>query len=225
MAASRFRDFTRINPPEFHSSNMDKDPQEFIEGNAKIIRIMGISPVEKADLAAYQLKRVAQVWYDQLRDERGRDDALKFDRDWVPNPKIQGGAQSGQAIPLCKKCERNHKGEFLARLDTCYRFGKLDHQVKGCRSGTRSPAKTLVIGHPDQCATTLGGSQCQNRFYAFQIRKELEDSPDVVAGFWDLQDELTGRIVDKMTGRKSHLFQNFKDSNFRPFLRPTGRVI
>ena len=28
--ASRLRDFTRINPPTFHESKVDEDPQEFI---------------------------------------------------------------------------------------------------------------------------------------------------------------------------------------------------
>ncbi|KAK4706303.1 hypothetical protein R3W88_034137 [Solanum pinnatisectum] len=51
--ASRLRDFTRMSPPIFLGSKMNEDPQEFLE-----------------ELAGYQLKDVAQVWYIQWRDNR-----------------------------------------------------------------------------------------------------------------------------------------------------------
>ncbi|WMV49836.1 hypothetical protein MTR67_043221 [Solanum verrucosum] len=68
--ASRIRDFTRMNPHMFHGSKVDEDPQGFIEEMFKVVYSMGVSSQEKAELAAYQLKNVAQVWYDQWKDER-----------------------------------------------------------------------------------------------------------------------------------------------------------
>ena len=59
--ASRVRDFTRMNPPEFHGSKVDEDPQAFIDEVGKVVTIMGVTSVEKAELAAYQLKGVAQI--------------------------------------------------------------------------------------------------------------------------------------------------------------------
>ncbi|KAH0673709.1 hypothetical protein KY284_024796 [Solanum tuberosum] len=53
--ATRKRDFTRMNPPMFYGSKVEKDPQGFID---KII---------KAELAAYQLKDVAQAWFEQWK--------------------------------------------------------------------------------------------------------------------------------------------------------------
>src|SRR5687767_15806115 len=50
--ASRVRDFTRINPPEFHGSKVDEDPQAFIDEIAKVVTIMGVTLEEKAELAA-----------------------------------------------------------------------------------------------------------------------------------------------------------------------------
>ncbi|XP_055818539.1 uncharacterized protein LOC129887455 [Solanum dulcamara] len=68
--ASRVRDFTRMNPPEFHGSKVDEDPQEFIDEVYKIVSIMGVTLEEKAELAVYQLKCVAQLWYTQWKSEK-----------------------------------------------------------------------------------------------------------------------------------------------------------
>ncbi|MDV3190800.1 MAG: hypothetical protein Q8838_02735 [Candidatus Phytoplasma australasiaticum] len=48
-----------MNPPEFYGSKVDEDPQEFIDEVYKVLSIMGANSEEKAELAAYQLKRVA----------------------------------------------------------------------------------------------------------------------------------------------------------------------
>jgi len=57
--ASRLRDFTRMSPLMFFGSKVGEDPQEFVEEVYKIIDIMGVTSVEKVELAAYQLKGVA----------------------------------------------------------------------------------------------------------------------------------------------------------------------
>src|SRR5688572_1977530 len=56
--ASRIRDFTRMNPPVFYGSKVEEDPQEFIDQVLKVVTIMGVTCVEKAELAAYQIKRL-----------------------------------------------------------------------------------------------------------------------------------------------------------------------
>ncbi|WMV13383.1 hypothetical protein MTR67_006768 [Solanum verrucosum] len=68
--ASRLRDFTRMNPPIFLGSKMNEDPQEFFKKVYKIVEAMGVTAIEKAELAGYQLKDVAQVWHTQLKDNR-----------------------------------------------------------------------------------------------------------------------------------------------------------
>ncbi|XP_049357855.1 uncharacterized protein LOC125822493 [Solanum verrucosum] len=60
--ASRVRNFMRINPPKFYGSKFEEDPQEFIDEVYKVFDIMGVNPGEKAELTAYKLKGVSQVW-------------------------------------------------------------------------------------------------------------------------------------------------------------------
>ncbi|WMV38058.1 hypothetical protein MTR67_031443 [Solanum verrucosum] len=50
---SRVRDFTRMNPPKFYGSKVEEDPQEFIDEVYKVLDIIGVTLVEKAELAAY----------------------------------------------------------------------------------------------------------------------------------------------------------------------------
>ena len=49
---------------------MDEDPQGFIDEVSKVVDAMGVTPIEKQELASYQLNNVAQVWLQQKRDKR-----------------------------------------------------------------------------------------------------------------------------------------------------------
>nr|XP_025886187.1 uncharacterized protein LOC112941207 [Solanum lycopersicum] len=66
--ADRLRDFTRMNPPIFTGAKTSEDPQEFIDELHKILVAMGVTDIEKAELASYQLKDVAQTWCKMWRD-------------------------------------------------------------------------------------------------------------------------------------------------------------
>ncbi|WMV50725.1 hypothetical protein MTR67_044110 [Solanum verrucosum] len=67
--ASRVRDFMRMNPPKFNGSKVEENPQEFIDKLYKILDIMGVTLVEKAELTAYQLKGAAQIWFNYWKME------------------------------------------------------------------------------------------------------------------------------------------------------------
>ena len=68
--ASRLRAFTRMNPPMFFESKFDEEPQDFSYEVDKILYAMGVTSIEKEELAAYQPKDVALTWYTQLRDNK-----------------------------------------------------------------------------------------------------------------------------------------------------------
>src|SRR5687767_15359385 len=65
-----------MNPPEYYGSKANEDPQDFIEEIFKIVDIMGVSSTEKAELAVYQLKGIAQIWYTQWKASRLDDDGV-----------------------------------------------------------------------------------------------------------------------------------------------------
>ena len=68
--ASRIRDFMRMNPPTFHGTKVDDDPHGIINDVFILVDVMGVIPWEKEESAAYQLKDVAQVWFEKWRSER-----------------------------------------------------------------------------------------------------------------------------------------------------------
>ena len=61
--ACRLKDFTRMNLVVYYGSNTSEDPQEFVDEVHKILHSMGVDEDLKALLTAYQLKDVAQIWY------------------------------------------------------------------------------------------------------------------------------------------------------------------
>ena len=67
---SHLRDFTRINRLMFFRSRSDKDPKDFLNVVYKILYVLGVTSIEKAELAAYQIKDVSQTWFVQWRDNR-----------------------------------------------------------------------------------------------------------------------------------------------------------
>ena len=59
-----------MNPLTFHDTKVDEDPQGFIDVLFKVVYATGVTPKEKKELAAYQLKYVAQMSFELWRDER-----------------------------------------------------------------------------------------------------------------------------------------------------------
>nr|XP_009803207.1 PREDICTED: uncharacterized protein LOC104248608 [Nicotiana sylvestris] len=71
--SSRSREFLNMKPPVFTGSKKDEDPQNFIDEFQKIFWVMHDIDTEAVDLAAYQLKDVANTWYETWEESRGED--------------------------------------------------------------------------------------------------------------------------------------------------------
>ena len=59
--ASRLRDITSINPLMLYGQIENEDPHVFLDEVYDILVSMGLATGEKTELAAYQLKDVAQI--------------------------------------------------------------------------------------------------------------------------------------------------------------------
>ncbi|TMW93701.1 hypothetical protein EJD97_011276 [Solanum chilense] len=68
--ASRIWYFMSMKSSTFRGTMVDEYPQVFIDEVLKVVDSMGVSPMEKAELASYKLKDVTQLWFEQSRSEK-----------------------------------------------------------------------------------------------------------------------------------------------------------
>ena len=67
-AGVRIHNFLRMNPPVFTGSKANEDPQNFIDEVQKILKAMHATETEDVELISYQLKDVANIWYNQWEE-------------------------------------------------------------------------------------------------------------------------------------------------------------
>ena len=70
MSAYRIREFLSMNPPEFSTYKVEENPNGFINEVYKTLAIMVLTSREKAKLATYQLKDLAQIWHEQWKHSK-----------------------------------------------------------------------------------------------------------------------------------------------------------
>ena len=49
----------------------NEDPQNFLDEIKKIFEVMQVTGIYRVELASYQLKDVAHIWYTQWKENRG----------------------------------------------------------------------------------------------------------------------------------------------------------
>ena len=62
---SRIRNFTRMNPLTFFGSKVEGNPKVFVDEVFKVLDAMRVNSHKKVEIAAYQLKNLSQVLYEQ----------------------------------------------------------------------------------------------------------------------------------------------------------------
>ena len=62
--------FHKDESPTSFGSKVEKDLQGFIDELFKVLDAIGVPFQEKAELPSWQLKDVAQVWYEKWKDKR-----------------------------------------------------------------------------------------------------------------------------------------------------------
>uniref|UniRef100_M1E156 Gag-pol polyprotein n=1 Tax=Solanum tuberosum TaxID=4113 RepID=M1E156_SOLTU len=184
--ASRIRDFTRMNPLMFYGSNVEEDPQGFIDEILNVLDAMRVFPQQKAKLSAYQLKDVAQVWHEKWMGEgllgAGPEQKLKQVNREVERARTDDGDSSngkfeGQGRPRFKRRFSN-QGSSSARWINKDKVSKSKHQ--GDNSG-RSSMGRRTCGkcgkkHDGKC---LGG---MGVFYGCgKSGNQLKNFPTLVA--------------------------------------------
>ncbi|WMV25594.1 hypothetical protein MTR67_018979, partial [Solanum verrucosum] len=73
--AARVHDFVRMNPPEFLGLQVGEYPQNIIDEVKKFFGVMQVTGNDRVELASYQLKDVAHVWFfpRELREENAQE--------------------------------------------------------------------------------------------------------------------------------------------------------
>ncbi|XP_049381260.1 uncharacterized protein LOC125845772 [Solanum stenotomum] len=201
---SKVRDCTRMNPLELYGSKVEEDPQEFMDEVYKVLAIMGVTLLEKAELAAYQLKdeklkgRSREKKESRMDDDnpsydtsdghgrsrnrqrfsgKGSSNAPKYNEDRVFNPKPQG-ISSESLWPTCATCGKSYEGKCLAEIEGCFSCGESGQKMRNCPK-----AKARGI-EGNQVPPRGSGSNApkQNQFCARQARGDHECAPNVDPG-------------------------------------------
>ena len=74
-AAARVHDFVRMNQPEFLGLQTNEDPYNFLDEIKNIFEVMQVTGNYRVELASYQLKGVAHIYYTQWKENRGTNAA------------------------------------------------------------------------------------------------------------------------------------------------------
>ncbi|XP_070049534.1 uncharacterized protein [Nicotiana tomentosiformis] len=73
IGSSTVREFLHLAPPLFTGSSSTEDPQDFIDHMYRVLRVTHASVIEAVELASFQLRDVAVLWYEVWERSRGPD--------------------------------------------------------------------------------------------------------------------------------------------------------
>ncbi|KAF3659585.1 ABC transporter B family member 12 [Capsicum annuum] len=116
----------RLNPYMFTGMKAEEYPQGFIDELEKIFRVMHVNEVEGVELAAYQLKDMANQWYNEWKDLKGSDVEPSSSR---YAPELAGNMRarmrkfasdlSNDLVLECKGAMLNREMDFFQIIHSC----------------------------------------------------------------------------------------------------------
>ncbi|XP_070036434.1 uncharacterized protein [Nicotiana tomentosiformis] len=117
--------FVRLEPPVFTSIDPSADPWDFLEEFEKATTLLGVKDYQVVQLATYQLKDVADLWFKGVEKSRPEDAPPMiwaefkkiFIKKWLP-PGVRG------ALAIFFK---TLKKDTMAVLEYSIKFEKLSH--------------------------------------------------------------------------------------------------
>uniref|UniRef100_M1DLS0 Zinc knuckle family protein n=1 Tax=Solanum tuberosum TaxID=4113 RepID=M1DLS0_SOLTU len=162
-AATRVRDFVRMNSPEFLGSQTGEGPQNFLDEIKKIFEmnkfLYEVSDLVKTEcrnamlLGDMNISRLMthsqQVEGDKLRKQAKETKkartvpssasvlSSRFRNDQkgkASGSKSQGSVSGTKTYPTFPKCSKNHSGECLVGKEECFSCGQSGHRLKDCPS-------------------------------------------------------------------------------------------
>ncbi|WMV41581.1 hypothetical protein MTR67_034966 [Solanum verrucosum] len=132
MTTTRVRDFTRMNPLEFHGSKLEEDPPKFIDEKLKErSREAQRTNTDDNDFSHSKSERQGRSKFQQRFSSQGSSNAPpNFNKYRVSNHKPQGGNGGGYLLSTCARCGRKREGKCLAGIDGFFSCGKSGHKIR-----------------------------------------------------------------------------------------------
>ncbi|XP_070022478.1 uncharacterized protein [Nicotiana sylvestris] len=108
-------------PPVFHGSIVDEDPMLWLEGLKKALRVIKAFDDEAMELAAYQLRDVANAWFEMWEKERDEDDGPPtweefeeaFMANFIPEEDREAKATKFEQLKQGNKSVQEYYMEFI----------------------------------------------------------------------------------------------------------------
>uniref|UniRef100_M1DHJ3 Gag-pol protein n=1 Tax=Solanum tuberosum TaxID=4113 RepID=M1DHJ3_SOLTU len=191
---TRVRDFTRMNPLEFHGSKVKEDSQEFIDDMTTQRDFARRNEGDNVDQEA--LPQAPQALVDPLTEQ-------------VTNVEFKAAF-----LVLAQAVMAQANREVVVLLNpnvgsnACFGCGKKDHKIRHYPSVAKNEGDSNRRAQPylssDPSGSGVSGPK-QKRLYAFQTRGEQEGSPDVVTGPFSVSTPVGDSVVAKRVYRRRPL--------------------